>query len=94
MISILIKRVIAPGMESTYEEYTRRLVQAAVPTKGFISSRNFTDINNPTRRYILMQMESVEDWQRWSISQERQAALDPIMPLLVEPEETVVMRYN
>lgn len=94
MISILIKRVIAPGMESTYEEFTKKLVQAAVPTKGFVSSHSFTDINNSCRRYILMEVETLEDWEQWRISPERQLALNPIMPLLVEPEETVVLKSH
>jgi antibiotic biosynthesis monooxygenase (ABM) superfamily enzyme len=56
MLAVLIKRVLAPGMESTYEEFSRKIIQAAVPAKGFISSKSFKDIENPGIRYTLIQM--------------------------------------
>ena len=34
MLAVLIKRILAPGMESTYEEFSRKIIQAAVPAKG------------------------------------------------------------
>ena len=46
MLAVLIKRILAPGMESTYEEFSRKIIQAAVPAKGFISSKAFKDIND------------------------------------------------
>ena len=31
MLAVMIKRHLAPGMESTYEEFSRKIIQAAVP---------------------------------------------------------------
>ena len=47
MLAVLIKRVLAPGMETTYEEFSRKIIQAAVPAQGFISSKAFKDLQRP-----------------------------------------------
>jgi len=91
MLAVLIKRILAPGMESTYEEFSRKIIQAAVPAKGFISSKAFIDINDPDIRYTLIQMESLTDWQAWKDSTERNDALGQIQPLLQEPETISIL---
>mgnify|MGYP000858671283 FL=1 len=91
MLAILIKRVLASEMETTYEEFSRKIIQAAVPTKGFISSKSFKDLNNSKIRYTLIQMESLADWKAWYQSAERQKALGQIQPLLREPESISIL---
>ena len=86
MLAVLIKRVLAPEMETTYEEFSRKIIQAAVPAQGFISCKAFKDLNDPTVRYALIQMETLADWKSWQDSPERAAALGPIQPMLQEPE--------
>ena len=46
MLAVLIKRTLASEMESTYEEFSRKIIQAAVPAQGFISSKAFKDLKN------------------------------------------------
>ncbi|MDC1210863.1 antibiotic biosynthesis monooxygenase [Porticoccaceae bacterium] len=91
MLAVLIKRILAPGMESTYEEFSRKIIQAAVPAQGFISSKAFKDIHEPSIRYTLIQMESLADWQAWKHSSERIDALGQIQPLLQEPEHISIL---
>jgi|TARA_B110000090_G_scaffold180151_1_gene204882 antibiotic biosynthesis monooxygenase (ABM) superfamily enzyme len=91
MLAVLIKRILAPGMESTYEEFSRKIIQAAVPARGFISSKAFKDLNEPSIRYTLIQMESLADWQTWKTSSARDDALGPIQPLLQEPETISIL---
>ena len=91
MLAVLIKRILAPGMESTYEEFSRKIIQAAVPAKWFISSKAVKEINDPDIRYTLIQMESLTDWQAWKDSTERNDALGQIQPLLQEPETISIL---
>ena len=86
MLAVLIKRVLASEMESTYEEFSRKIIHAAVPAKGFISSKSFKDLNDTKIRYTLIQRESLADWKAWYQSDERQKALGQIQPLLRGPE--------
>ena len=85
MLAVLIKRTVAPVMEATYDEFSRKIVQAAVPAHGFISSKAFKDIADTHIRYALIQMETLNDWLAWQQSPERAAALLQIQPLLQEP---------
>ena len=91
MLAVLIKRILAPEMESTYEEFSRKIIQAAVPAKGFISSKAFKDLGEPSIRYTLIQMESLADWQAWKASSARSDALGQIQPLLQEPETISIL---
>ena len=91
MLAVLIKRVLAPGMETTYDEFSRKIIQAAVPAQGFISSKAFKDINNPCLRFSLIQMETLDDWNAWKQSSVRADALAPIQPLLLEPEAISIL---
>ena len=91
MLAVLIKRVLASEMETTYEEFSRKIIQAAVPAKGFISSESFKDFNDSKIRYTLIQMESLVDWKVWYQSDERQKALRQIEPLLREPEDISIL---
>lgn len=91
MLAVLIKRVLASEMESTYEEFSRKIIQAAVPAKGFISTKSFKDLNHTKIRYTLIEMESLADWKAWYQSDERQKALAYIQPLLREPEAISIL---
>ena len=91
MLAVLIKRVLASEMESTYEEFSRKIIQAAVPAKGFISSKSFKDLNDSKIRYTLIQMDNLADWKVWYQSDERQKVLAYIQPLLREPEAISIL---
>ena len=91
MLAVLIKRVLAPGMETTYEEFSRKIIQAAVPAQGFISSKAFKDVQDPCVRFALIQMEALDDWHAWQKSAVRSEALAPIQPLLLEPEAISIL---
>ena len=90
MLAILIKRVLAPEMETTYEEFSRKIIQAAVPAQGFISCKAFKDINDPSVRYALIQMETCR-LEILAGFPERAAALGPIQPMLQEPETISIL---
>jgi|TARA_B110000902_G_scaffold14563_1_gene17338 antibiotic biosynthesis monooxygenase (ABM) superfamily enzyme len=91
MLAVLIKRTLASGMESTYEAFSRKIIQAAVPAKGFISSKAFKDLKDSKIRYTLIQMECLADWKAWYESEERRTALMQIYPLLVEDEQISIL---
>ena len=78
-------------MESTYEEFSRKIIQAAVPAQGFISSKVFKDLKNTKIRYTLIQVECLADWKAWYQSDERRAVLSQIQPLLRESEHISIL---
>ena len=78
-------------MESTYESFSQKIIQAAVHAKGFISSKSFKDLKDTKIRYTLIQMECLADWKAWYESDERRVALLHIQPLLVEDEHISIL---
>lgn len=93
MIRVLVQRVVAPGMESTYDEYIRGTIQAAVAAPGFISGESLHDIEHPNVRYVIIKMRSVQDWHAWYHSDERIQAVNLITPLLLEPEGITLLSH-
>lgn len=93
MITVLIQRIVAPGMESTYDQYTQSAIQAAVIAPGFISGESLHDIDHPNVRYIIVKMRSAQDWLNWQHSEERDEAIKMIVPLLMEPEQITLLSH-
>lgn len=93
MISVLIKRVVAPGMETTYEQMIHTVMEAAVAVPGFISGESMHDIKHPNVRYLVAKMRSDLDWYAWHTSPERNDALAQITPLLLEPEQITLLGH-
>lgn len=93
MITVLIQRHIAPGMESTYESFARQIIQATVSMPGFISGESLKAIDAPEIRYIIVKMQHVTDWQRWLVSSQRQALVALLAPLLLEPEKISLLTH-
>ena len=93
MIRILIQRVIAPGVEPNYDQVIRTVMQSAVAAPGFISGEAMHDIQHPNIRYVLVKMNSQEDWDNWYRSPERIEAANQLAPLLLEPETITLLGH-
>lgn len=93
MITVLIERHIAPGMASTYENFARKMLQATVTTPGFISGESLKGIADPSVRYILIKMQSSEDWQTWLASAQRREVISLLSSILVLPEKITLLRH-
>ena len=93
MISVLIQRVIAPGMESSYDTIINSTMQSAVGTPGFISGESMYDLEHPNIRFLFVKMRSVLDWHAWHASPERNEAINQVAPLLLEPEKITLLSH-
>ena len=93
MISVLIQRVVAPGMEVSYDQVINGIMQSAVTVPGFISGESMHDMEYPNVRYLMVKMRSELDWYAWHASPERNQALTQISPLLLEPEKVTLLSH-
>jgi len=94
MIKVLIKRIIAPGMETTYDAFVKGSLPAAVLTSGFLSAESLFDIDNPNIRYTIIKMRSIQDWNSWKNSVIRKKSLLPINQVLLEPECVILLKNS
>ncbi|UTW45682.1 antibiotic biosynthesis monooxygenase [bacterium SCSIO 12696] len=93
MISVLIQRVIAPGMEPSYDQIINSAMQSALSVPGFISGESMHNLEYPNVRYVMVKMRSELDWYAWHASPERNQALEQVTPLLLEPEKITLLSH-
>ncbi len=94
MIHILIERQIADGMLSTYEENSRKALQYTYIVPGFIAGEAFTDTHDTHHRLLLCKWRSLEDWQKWYASEDRQNLMNLIAPILLQPEKITLLQHQ
>lgn len=94
MIRVIIERHIAPTLEIPYEETAKRTLQKAVQASGFISGESLKNTTNPNHRVILSTWRSLQDWQRWYLSDERKEMLSEISPMLEGEEDIMALEIS
>lgn len=93
MITVIIERHIAPDMGSTYENFAKKIIQATVSARGFVSGESLSGVDDPNARYIIVKMKSKEDWQHWLRSKERRELVTLVSPLLTIPEKVTLLTH-
>ena len=93
MIHVLIERQVAEGMSSNYEQVLKTALQQSYVTHGFISGESYSDLDKPNNRYLLCKWRSLQDWQRWARSDERQSLMRLMKPLLTGEEKVTVLQH-
>ena len=93
MITVIIERHIASGMNSTYETFAKKIIQATVSTQGFISGESLRGVDDPNARYIVVKMKAKDDWLQWQRSKERRELLTMVGPLLSGPEKITLLTH-
>ena len=93
MIYVLIEREIAEDLESTYEEAARRLLTNAYHTEGFVDGHTYHEMGNPRRRFTLSKWKTVQHWDQWYHSAERQQQMGQLSPLLAHEERITILEH-
>ena len=81
-IQVIIKRKIKQGHQA--KELVPLLLQMrthAMYQPGYISGETLCDIENPGNCIVISRWETVEDWKKWTQSQERTAMEEKIEAL-------------
>lgn len=94
MIRVLIERHIAESLESAYEERSRKVLQEAVSAPGFISGETLIDAHDENHRITLANWRSEADWDRWLHSEERQALMLELTPMMDREEHITVLEQS
>lgn len=91
MIKVIIDRRIADDMESTYEASIKDTLRAILEAPGYVSGASYVDAKDSHHRIIITNWQSVEDWERWSISESRRDVIAAIQPILMREERITVL---
>jgi len=91
MIKVIIERVLAEDMESTYDSEIRKSLAAIMSAKGYISGASYSNVDNPNVRTIITNWDNVTCWNRWHKSKTRREVNKAIVLMLKQDEKIKVL---
>jgi heme oxygenase (mycobilin-producing) len=93
-IKVLIYRKIKPGKEKELSEAVRALRFKAMVAQGYISGETLRSVEDPSIQLVISTWKSIEDWNNWFNTRERQAFEEKIDVILEEPTKIEPYEYE
>jgi heme-degrading monooxygenase HmoA len=93
-VKILIYRKIKPGKEKELSEAVRALRFKAMVAQGYISGETLRSVEDPSIQLVISTWKSIEDWNNWFNTRERQAFQEKIDVILEEPSKIARYEYE
>jgi heme oxygenase (mycobilin-producing) len=93
-IKVLIYRKIKPGKEKELSEAVRALRFKAMVAQGYISGETLRSVEDPSIQLVISTWKSIEDWNNWFNTRERQAFEEKIDVILEEPTKIAPYEYE
>ncbi|AEY00134.1 antibiotic biosynthesis monooxygenase [Oceanimonas sp. GK1] len=91
MIKVIIERRVAEGLETVYQDTIRNLMLQITERPGFLKGDAYRDVHHPNHFYVISNWQSIESWEHWQHSPERQRMLSELAPLLEQDEKCTVL---
>lgn len=91
MMKVIIERVIAEGMESTYDATIKSILVGMLEAPGYLSGATYKDVRNPNHRVIITNWQSEAAWNQWSHSEARKQLVSAIKPILEQEEKVTLL---
>ena len=93
-VKILIYRKIKPGKEKELSEAVRALRFKAMVAQGYISGETLRSMEDPSIQLVISTWKSIEDWNNWFNTRERQAFQEKIDVILEGPTKIAPYKYE
>jgi len=91
MIKVIIERVLAEDMESTYDSEIRKSLAAIMSANGYISGASYINADNSNVRTIITNWDNIACWNRWHKSKTRREVNKAIVLMLKQDEKIKVL---
>ena len=91
MIKVIIERVLAEGMETTYDAEIRKSLAAITSAKGYISGASYINADNSNVRTIITNWDNIGCRDRWHKSKTRREVNKAIILMLLQDEKIKVL---
>ncbi|MBU0543923.1 MAG: antibiotic biosynthesis monooxygenase [Proteobacteria bacterium] len=92
-IKIIIKRTVSEDKEKYLTPLLKQLRALANNQPGYISGETLKRVDNPSDYLVISTWQSVEDWDRWFLSNERIGVQNKIDIILGKKTEYEVYSY-
>jgi len=93
MIRVMIERHVAEDLTEHYEKAAKDTLQLAMQAHGFISGEALKNAYDPNHRLVVATYRTIQDWQRWASSPERQEMMDTLFPMLETEEKVTIFEH-
>ncbi|MCH7881000.1 MAG: antibiotic biosynthesis monooxygenase [Proteobacteria bacterium] len=92
MITVIIERHIAEGLETPYETAIGKLSNAMTAAPGYISGESLMDSRQPNHYVVIARWSTESAWNYWVRSKERKKMLTAINPFLQTDEKFTLLK--
>jgi len=89
-VKVIMKRTPKSGANDELNSVLQELGQLAMSQPGYISGETLLSALDTNSTIAVSQWTSLQHWQEYEISRERQGLLDRVAELLDEPAQTEV----
>jgi heme-degrading monooxygenase HmoA len=73
-VKIIIKRIVPQNKTEALKPLLQKLRNLAMQQSGYISGETFKRIDRPGESLVVSTWQSMEDWRKWVMSDERRGA--------------------
>ena len=77
-----------------YDKAARETLQLAMQAHGFISGEALQNALDPNHRLVIATYRTLQDWQRWASSEERQEMMAMLNPMLESEEKITIFEHK
>ena len=92
-IKIIIKRIVPEEKEKYLTPLLKQLRALATNQPGYISGETLKRMDNPGEYLVISTWQSIGDWNRWILSEDKKGVQDKIDVLLGKKTEYEVYTY-
>ena len=81
-IKVFIKRAVPENMAEALKPLLKKLRNLAMEQPGYVSGETYKRIDRPGENLVISTWQSMDDWRRWLLSEERaeiQAKVDYLL---------------
>jgi len=94
MIKVLIRRHVPSEKGKQILPLFKKMRSMAMEQTGYISGETLRNYNDPEEYLVISVWDSIEDWQRWLASRERQQVQEEIDAVLGGRTEYAVYHHG
>ncbi len=97
IVKVIIKRVVAEGMEKNFFSQLKALRFSAMDQKGYISGETLICAENTNKVVVISKWETLVDWNNWKNNLERKKIDAKLKELMTKPtiyEPYVFSKYK
>jgi len=86
-VKIIIKRIVPQNKAEALKPLLQKLRNLAMQQPGYISGETFKRVDRPGESLVVSTWQSMDDWRKWVLADERRGTQDKIDYLLGEKTE-------